>query len=155
MSATAQRDLAAGQAGAPGDDTGLRRLDRVTTLCHTANYVRRHLETAVLRDAHLTWTSYDVLHLAVMHRPIDTGVLAALANVSKGTVTRAAADLTKRGLLRRTTPKQDGRRSVLTPTVAGWELNQRLRAQLVTELALLLSTGSGNQQTAVLHRLVT
>jgi DNA-binding MarR family transcriptional regulator len=140
-----------------GADPGPRRLDRVTTLCHTANYARRHLEHTVLHDAHLTWTSYDVLHLAVMHRPIDTGVLAALACVSKGTVTRAATALIKRGLLRRSTPDGDRRRALLAPTSQGWALNYQLRAHLIDELTQLIDTDptTDTHDVATLRRLIS
>jgi DNA-binding MarR family transcriptional regulator len=141
-----------------GEDAGPGRLDRVVTLGRTANFARRHLEATVLRDAKLTWTSYDVLHLTVMHRPIDTGVVAAVAHVSTGTVTRCAAALIKRGLLRRSVPTKDRRRSLLAPTAAGWALNQRLRAQLMAELNTLLDAvpgGPDEHDVAVLRRLIT
>jgi DNA-binding MarR family transcriptional regulator len=147
-------DAATTTAAAEQAATG--RLDRVATLCRTANYARRHLETTVLYDAKLTWTGYDVLHLAVMHRPIDTGVLASLASVSKGTVTRAAAALIKRGLLRRTVPSGDRRRVVLAPTPDGWALNHQVRTQLVAELTRLLDAepATDTDGLAVLRRLV-
>ena len=138
-------------------DDGPRRLDRITMLCRTANLARRHLEATVLHDAHLTWTSYDVLHLAVMYRPIDTGVVAALANVSKGSVTRSASDLIRRGLLQRSIPATDRRRSLLAPTAEGWILNQQLRAQLVASLNTLLNNRSGtdHRDIVVLRQFIT
>ena len=143
--------------GSAGDSGGPGRLDRVAVLCRTANFARRHLEIAVLYDAHLTWTSYDVLHLAVMHRPVDTGVVAALAHVSKGSVTRSATALIKRGLLRRSIPTKDRRRSLLAPTPIGWALNQQLRAQLITELNTLLDAESSadRHDIAALRHLIT
>jgi len=151
-------DVAAPAAPGIGDNgDGPGRLDRVAALCRTANFARRHLEVTVLYQANLTWTSYDVLHLAVMRRPVDTGVIAALAHVSKGSVTRSAAALIKRGLLRRSIPITDRRRSLLAPTTAGWALNQHLRAQLITELNTLLDArvGPDRHDIAVLRRLIT
>jgi DNA-binding MarR family transcriptional regulator len=141
-------------------DEGARpgRLDRVVALGRTANFVRRHLEVTVLRNFNLTWTGYDVLHLAVMHRPIDTGVVAAVAHVSTGTVTRSAAVLIKRGLLRRAVAPNDRRRSLLAPTSAGWALNQQVRAQLIAALNTVLDTGPGNpdgRDIAALRRLIS
>lgn len=143
--------------GIAGADDGPRRLDHLAQLCRTANFARRYLEASVLSDANLTWTSYDVLHLAVMHRPVDTGVVAALAHVSKGSVTRSAAALVKRGLLRRSIPATDRRRSLLAPTAAGWALNQQLRAQLIAELNTLLDAqpGADRNDVAVLRHLIT
>jgi DNA-binding MarR family transcriptional regulator len=154
----------AGLATAPGiagADDGPGHLDRLAQLCRTANLARHHLEAAVLYDAHLTWTSYDVLHLSVMHRPVDTGVVAALAHVSKGSVTRSAATLIKRGLLRRSIPTTDRRRSLLAPTTAGWALNQQLRGQLIAELNTLLeatagaAAGADRHDIDVLRQLIT
>lgn len=152
-------DAALATSAAPGtaEDDGPGRLDRLAVLCRTANFARHHLEVTVLHDANLTWTSYDVLHLAVMHRPVDTGVVAALAHVSKGSVTRSATALIKRGLLRRSIPTKDRRRSLLAPTPTGWALNQQLRAQLITELNTLLDAESGadRHDITVLRHLIT
>ena len=153
-------DVAALAASAAPDVTGNDgpgRLDRLAVLCRTANFARHHLEATVLYDANLTWTSYDVLHLTVMHRPVDTGVVASLAHVSKGSVTRCAAALIKRGLLRRSIPTTDRRRSLLAPTAAGWALNQQLRAQLIAELSTLLDAGAGadRHDVAVLRHLIS
>jgi DNA-binding MarR family transcriptional regulator len=143
--------------GIAGADDGPGRLDHLAQLCRTANFARRHLEVTVLYHANLTWTSYDVLHLTVMHRPVDTGVVAALAHVSKGSVTRSATALIKRGLLRRSIPTTDRRRSLLAPTAAGWALNQQLRAQLIAELNTLLDAqpGADRHDVAVLRQLIT
>ncbi|WP_169792518.1 MarR family transcriptional regulator [Actinoplanes sp. NBRC 101535] len=75
-------------------------LHRTAVLCRRGNRIRRHLERAVLRDAGLTWSSYDVLQLAVSHRPIDTRTIAEIAGVSKSTVTMVADALSRRGLVR-------------------------------------------------------
>ncbi|GAA0547504.1 hypothetical protein GCM10010172_31620 [Paractinoplanes ferrugineus] len=143
--------------GNAGEEAGPGQLDRLAQLCRTANFARRHLETVVLYDANLTWTSYDVLHLTVMHRPVDTGVVAALAHISKGSVTRSAAALIRRGLLRRSVPAEDRRRSLLAPTAAGWALNQQLRGQLIAELTTLLDAqaGTGRHEIDVLRHLIT
>ncbi|MFG1995209.1 MarR family winged helix-turn-helix transcriptional regulator [Actinoplanes sp. NPDC048988] len=143
VAAGAAAPAAPAAPSSPGDDAEAARLDRLAVLCRTANFARHHLEATVLSGANLTWTSYDVLHLTVMHRPVDTGVVAALAHVSKGSVTRSAAALIRRGLLRRSIPAKDRRRSLLAPTAAGWALNQQLRGQLITELNTLLDTQAG------------
>lgn len=153
-------DVAAPAPAAPGiagADDGPGRLDHLAQLCRTANFARRYLEVSVLSDANLTWTSYDVLHLAVMHRPVDTGVVAALAHVSKGSVTRSAAALIKRGLLRRSIPTTDRRRSLLAPTAAGWAVNQQLRAELIAALNTLLDgqSDADRHDIAVLRRLIS
>ena len=130
---------------------GPGRLDHLTMLCHTANHTRRHFERTVLAPARLTWTGYEVLHLAVMHTPIDTGALAAIAGVSKGTVTRAASTLIERSLLHRETPQVDRRRAVLAPTAQGWALNLSLRGQLISELARLLDPYQSPGNTEFVH----
>jgi DNA-binding MarR family transcriptional regulator len=155
--ATITASAASSTPGIAGADGGPWRLDRLAELCRTANFARRHLEVTVLYDAYLTWTSYDVLHLAVMHRPVDTGVVAALAHVSKGSVTRSAGALIKRGLLRRSIPTTDRRRSLLAPTAAGWALNQQLRGQLIAELNTLIDAqpSADRHDIDVLRHLIT
>jgi DNA-binding MarR family transcriptional regulator len=140
----------------PDASLNLSRLDHITVLCHTANHARRYFERTVLGPTRLTWTSYEVLHLAVTHTPIDTGALATIAGLSKGTVTRAARTLIGRGLLHRHTPQSDHRRAVLAPTAQGWALNLTLRGQLIAELARLLDppSPSGTSEFAHLRHLL-
>lgn len=131
-------------------------LDQVAAASHAVNYIRQHLEHTVLLGAKLTWTGYDILHVTVMHRPIDTAAVAAITGVSKGTVTRAATDLIKRGLLRRTRPENDRRRAVLAPTNEGWTLNQHLRSDLIVELNWLLKAApsAGRNHLGLLRNLI-
>lgn len=114
-------------------------LSSVTLLCHAGNHVRRHLERTVLHDVGLTWTSFDVLNLAVGDQPIDTRTVAEIAGISKATVSINANALVARGLLVRGFDPDDNRRVQLHPTAAATRLVGDLRTQLAAHIQRLLS----------------
>jgi DNA-binding MarR family transcriptional regulator len=125
-------------AATPANDNAAAALNAITQLCRSSNLVRRHLERTVLRDARLTWTSYDILQLAISRQPIDTRTIADVACVSKATVTISTNQLVDRGLIRRGFDTADKRRVLLHPTPAAWQLIQHTRAQLGAEIQRVL-----------------
>lgn len=132
----------------PSAATGeLDLLTTVSRLCRSANFVRGHLERTVLRDVHLTWTAYDILQLIVARRPIDTRTIAAVACVSKATVTITSNDFVQRGLVRRDFDPTDTRRVRLHPRPAAWQLVTEVRADLTRALAELVGQQTGRTGT--------
>jgi DNA-binding MarR family transcriptional regulator len=127
-----------GTAATPTNDNAAAALNAITQLCRSSNLVRRHLERTVLRDARLTWTSYDILQLAISRQPIDTRTIADVACVSKATVTISTNQLVDRALIRRGFDTDDKRRVLLHPTPAAWQLIQHTRARLGAEIQRLL-----------------
>jgi DNA-binding MarR family transcriptional regulator len=103
-------------------------------LCRTANLVRRHLENAVLREAELTWNSYDVLQLSVARNDLDTRTTAQVTGLSKPTITVIATSLERRHLIRRTFVQEDNRRVLLHPTTGAWQLVHELHPRLISAL---------------------
>jgi DNA-binding MarR family transcriptional regulator len=104
-------------AATPATDNAAAALNAITQLCRSSNLVRRHLERTVLRDARLTWTSYDILQLAISRQTIGTRTIADVACVSKATVTISTNQLVDRALIRR-----------------GFDTDDHRRAELVTEI---------------------
>jgi DNA-binding MarR family transcriptional regulator len=110
-------------------------VDFAVQLCRSANYVRRHLERTVLRDARLSWTSFDILQLICSRQTIDTRTIAAAACTSKATVTIVSTELIKRSLIVRHHDSEDARRVILSSTPAAWQLIAAVSDRLDAELA--------------------
>lgn len=122
----------------------------VTLLCHAGNHVRRHLERTVLHDAGLSWTSFDILNLAVSVWPIDTRTVAEVAGISKATVSITTNALTARGLLVRGFDPGDKRRVQLHPTAAATQLIGEVRTRLLAQTRRLLLGGDPAVSSAAL-----
>lgn len=103
----------------------------VSNIYRAAGAVRNHFEQTVLAPHSLTWTGWVVLWVVWIWEEIETRHVAAEAGISKGTLTGVADTLEKRGLLRRRSHPDDGRRVLLELTPAG--------RQLMTELFPLLN----------------
>ncbi|WKU03495.1 MarR family winged helix-turn-helix transcriptional regulator [Micromonospora sp. HUAS LYJ1] len=114
-------------------------LDPVTELCRTADAVRAHLERVVLRQAGMTWTTYDVLLLVCARRVIEPPHIASLAGVARSTLTSVLAALTDQGLVLRELHEHDQRRVVVRPTAAGAVLADRMRRQIEARLAQMFT----------------
>ncbi|MFB9854506.1 MarR family transcriptional regulator [Micromonospora andamanensis] len=107
-------------------------------MCRTANTVRADLERTVLREAELTWTTYDVLVIVCAREAAEPPAIAAEAGVARATVTNALALLADRGLVRREQYEHDLRRVVVRPTRAGSSLAGMLRRQVGARRAELV-----------------
>ena len=125
-----------------GPPTGYPRPARsavLTQTVRTANQVRARLEKAVLRDAELSWTAYDVLSLACQVPDVETRQVIDVMGIAKSTLTLAMTTLTERGLVQRWAQPHDKRRVVLRPTPTGLELARRLAAGINAEQDRILA----------------
>lgn len=145
----------------PVSDAGQPRLPTLdltalTILGRAARRIRHHLDVNVLYDAHLNWTSWDLLHLIVEHRGISTREVAASAAVSKAAVTRICGELIDRRLIERRRDDSDYRFVRLFATSRGRQLVDALLPRLVSVYEAYVSTGSsaaGDDLRAVLREL--
>ncbi len=88
--------------------------------------------------------------------PVPMSELARQLHCDKSNLTGVVDTLESRGLVERTTPRDDRRVRALLPTPAGRDLREDLRRRLRSENPLLgaLSTEERRQLAAVLGRLV-
>ena len=89
--------------------------------------------------------------------PLSVVELAAKANLNKGQASRAAQALTERGLISKDASASDRRGVVLTPTVAGRALWNRVMALIARrngEIFGCLSAAERKQLSAMLDRLI-
>jgi DNA-binding MarR family transcriptional regulator len=105
-----------------GLDLDVAAMIAVQSLYRAANAVRNHLERTVLAPHQLTWTGWVVLWVVWIWDEIETRHVAVEAGISKGTLTGVVKTLEGRGLLRRRTHPDDGRRVLLTLTDPGRDL---------------------------------
>lgn len=129
----------------------------VSNLYRAASSIRNHLEQSVLRTVDLTWTGFVVLWVVWIWDDLESRHVAAEAGITKGTLTGVAQTLINRGLLARTVPAHDRRRTVLSLTDEGRALMQKLfpafngEERFVTEA---LSTDEVTSLGSSLHRIV-
>lgn len=123
MSTTNRRPVAGIYRPPVNGRTARRNLpDAVAQLCRTANTVRAYLERTVLREAGMTWTTYDVLVLVCARQVVEPPAIAAEVGIARATLTNALALLSDRDLVRRELHEHDLRRVVVRPTQAGLAL---------------------------------
>lgn len=115
----------------------------LSLLGRAATLVRHHLDTHVLYDAHLTWTSWDILQLIVSQPGIATRQVAVSAAVSKSLATEISNTLVERDLIHRTRETGDQRLDRLYPTARGQHLVQDLLPQLGDAYERYIATGRG------------
>jgi len=114
----------------------------LTVLCRAANLVRHHLDIHVLYDAHLNWTSWDILQLIVGQPGILTRQIAASAAISKSAVTQISNSLVDRDLIRRHREGVADKRLVrLYPTPRASRLVDDLLPQLADAYERYTATG--------------
>lgn len=116
--------------GSDADSMPSFDLGTVALLVRAANLVRRHLDTYVLYNVHLTWTSWDVLTIINDQPGISTREIADIAVISKSGTTQVCDLLVERALIYRTRETGDRRLTQVYPTSRG----SRLVTDLIPEI---------------------
>jgi DNA-binding MarR family transcriptional regulator len=140
------------------DHRGIDTLAQTAILLHAAQLARRHLENTVLRDAHLTFNSYDVLQLILTRQPIDTRALAQITGLAKPTISVISIDLAARHLIRRARHHSDPMVVRQYPTTMAADLVSLVQPRLaaaVTELRAGHLDGLDPTAVDLLRRLIT
>lgn len=114
-----ERAVASRLAGVDVDTTAMAA---VLNVYRAAGAIRNRLERTVLAPYDLTWTAWVVLWVVWIWGEMETRHVAAEAGISKGTLTGVANTMQTRGLLRRRTHPDDGRRALLSLTPKGTRL---------------------------------
>lgn len=122
-----------------------------------AQELKSKMESAVLRDYHLTWASFSTLFIVWIWGPVETRELAWSQNVSKGTVTSTVSLLEKRGLCLRQQSAADRRLVLVELTMAGQNLIEEVFPRFnqgEIELVSGLSTEEQETLAALLRKTV-
>lgn len=94
-----------------------RAMWAVSNLFRTSAAIRRHMESKVLADDRLSWTSFVALWVLWVWGEMESRDLAAAVGISRPTSTGVVTTLERRGFVRRRKSAEDGRmvRVSLTP----------------------------------------
>jgi DNA-binding MarR family transcriptional regulator len=86
-----------------------RAMWAVSNLFRASAAIRRHMESKVLADDRLSWTSFVVLWVLWVWGEMESRDLAAAVGISRPTSTGVVSTLERRGLVRRRKSDDDGR----------------------------------------------
>ena len=125
----------------------------VANIHRAANVVRNHLERTVLAPHDLTWTAWTVLWVVWVWGEIETRHVAEEAGISKPTLTGVLRTLEGRGLLRRRTHPDDGRRVLVHLTTRGARLMGQLFPKFNAEEATVTASLSHDETLALARSL--
>jgi DNA-binding MarR family transcriptional regulator len=81
----------------------------VSNLFRTSAAIRRHMESKVLADDRLSWTSFVALWVLWVWGEMESRDLAAAVGISRPTSTGVVTTLERRGFVRRRKSAEDGR----------------------------------------------
>jgi DNA-binding MarR family transcriptional regulator len=112
----AERDVRAAFTGLDLDFTSLAA---VSNIFRAATAVRNHMENGVLSEHGLSWSAFTTVFVLRVWGDMDARSLAAEAGVTAATLTGVMKTLEARGLLRRRTDRNDGRRVLVGVTPKG------------------------------------
>lgn len=86
-----------------------RAMWAVSNLFRTSAAIRRHMESKVLADDRLSWTSFVALWVLWVWGEMESRDLAAAVGISRPTSTGVVTTLERRGFVRRRKNAEDGR----------------------------------------------
>lgn len=128
-----------------GLELDFRAMTAISNLYRVASSVRNHFEQTVLKKADLTWTAFVVLWVVWIWGSIENRHVAAEAGITKGTLTGVAKTLETRGLIVRSVPVSDRRRTLFSLTSEGEKLMVTLFPEFNREERFVLA-GLGEQR---------
>jgi DNA-binding MarR family transcriptional regulator len=86
-----------------------RAMWAVSNLFRTSAAIRRHMESKILADDRLSWTSFVALWVLWVWGEMESRDLAAAVGISRPTSTGVVTTLERRGFVRRRKSAEDGR----------------------------------------------
>ncbi len=130
-----------------------RAMAAVSNLFRASAAVRRHMESKVLADDRLSWTSFVVLWVLWVWGEMEARDLAAAVGISRPTSTGVVTTLEGRGLVRRRPNAEDGRMVRVSLTPAGRRKIERLFPRFNAEETAVASRLSREDQEALARML--
>ncbi len=101
-------------------------MQAIQNIYRAAAMIRRRAERDLLTDEGLTWGGFTILWVLWVWGPMESSLLAAECDLSKGTLTGMVTTLEKRGLVERVRLPEDRRRVEVALKPAADELMERL-----------------------------
>jgi MarR family transcriptional regulator, organic hydroperoxide resistance regulator len=126
-----------------------RAMWAVSNLFRASAAIRRHMESKVLADDRLSWTSFVVLWVLWVWGEMESRDLAAAVGISRPTSTGVVTTLERRDLVRRRRNADDGRMVRVSLTDLGRKKIEELFPRFNAEEAEVTSHLSAEQQDAM------
>ena len=150
----AERKVAEALGDLPLD---FRAMAVVSNLFRSSTAIRRHMESKVLADDRLSWTSFVVLWVLWVWGEMESRDLAAAVGISRPTGTGVVTTLERRGFVARRRSADDGRMVLVTLTREGRAKIERLFPRFNAEesaVAAALSPEEQDQAASMLRALL-
>ncbi|MGH7357228.1 MAG: MarR family winged helix-turn-helix transcriptional regulator [Candidatus Rokuibacteriota bacterium] len=126
-----------------------RAMWAVSNLFRASAAIRRHMESKVLADDRLSWTSFVVLWVLWVWGEMESRDLAGAVGISRPTSTGVVSTLERRGFVRRRRNADDGRMVRVSLTDRGRTKIEELFPRFNAEEIAVTSHLSPDQQEAM------
>ena len=123
-----------------------RAMWAVSNLFRTSAAIRRHMESKVLADDRLSWTSFVALWVLWVWGEIESRDLAAAVGISRPTSTGVVTTLERRGFVRRRKNAEDGRMVRVSLTERGRKKIEELFPRFNAEESAVTSDLTADEQ---------
>lgn len=126
-----------------------RAMWAVSNLFRASAAIRRHMESKVLADDRLSWTSFVAMWVLWVWGEMESRDLASAVGISRPTSTGVVTTLERRGYVRRRKNAEDGRMVRVSLTDRGRRKIEQLFPRFNAEETLVTSHLSVKQQDAM------
>lgn len=126
-----------------------RAMWAVSNLFRASAAIRRHMESKILADDRLSWTSFVALWVLWVWGEMESRDLAAAVGISRPTSTGVVSTLERRGFVRRRKSAEDGRMVRVSLTEPGRSKIEELFPRFNAEEAAVTAHLSPPQQEAM------
>lgn len=123
-----------------------RAMWAVSNLFRTSAAIRRHMESKVLADDRLSWTSFVALWVLWVWGEMESRDLAAAVGISRPTSTGVVTTLERRGFVRRRKNADDGRMVRVSLTQRGRKKIEELFPRFNAEESVVTSELTPTEQ---------
>ena len=139
----AEQDIRARLANHELDFTAM---SAISNIYRAGSAIRNHMERELLAQYDLSWVAFTVLWVLWIWGEQETGLVAAEAGITKGTLTGVIKTLQGRRLIRRIPHRDDRRRVSIGLSRAGERLIERLFPEFNEQETLVVSSLSPADQ---------
>jgi DNA-binding MarR family transcriptional regulator len=126
-----------------------RAMWAVSNLFRASAAIRRHMESKVLADDRLSWTSFVAMWVLWVWGEMESRDLASAVGISRPTSTGVVTTLERRGYVRRRKNAEDGRMVRVSLTERGRSKIEELFPRFNAEETVVTSHLSTEQQDAM------
>jgi DNA-binding MarR family transcriptional regulator len=130
-----------------------RAMWAVSNLFRASAAIRRHMESKVLADDRLSWTSFVAMWVLWVWGEMESRDLASAVGISRPTSTGVVTTLERRGYVRRRKNAEDGRMVRVSLTERGRRKIEELFPRFNAEETVVTSHLSAEQQDAMARML--